>query len=314
MRNLFILISLFLTSQGCISQSNNAVYLDYKTQKVIVIVMDGPRYSETWGDTSHKYIPKMAKEMAKTGVIFTNFNNDGFTYTTSGHTAICTGNKQELENAKGSQLPDYPSFLQYYLKSKNLPSSKGYIITTKDKLEILSNCNNSEFYNKNRPNTNCGNSGLGSGYTNDHTTFERTIEVLKNEKPNVMLVNFKEPDASGHANNWEGYINGIKDVDSLIWEVWKFIQTDEYYKGTTTLFVTNDHGRHLDGHKDGFVSHGDDCEGCRHINLFAMGPDFKANSFENGYFTQVDVTATIAELLGFKMPFCQGKVIKPLFN
>jgi hypothetical protein len=42
-------------------------------------------------------------------------------------------------------------------------------------------------------------------------------------------------------------------------------------KDKTTLFITNDHGRNADGHKDGFISHGDGSEGNRHIFLLAIG-------------------------------------------
>lgn len=285
----------------------------YATQNVIVLVMDGPRYLETWGDSTHQFIPKMANDMAKTGVVFTNFYNDGYTYTSSGHTAICTGHRQELENKKGTQLPDYPSFLQYYLKKSNHDSTKAFIVTSKDKLHVLGNSNHPDFHNQYLPTTLCGNSGVGSGFCDDTTTLKRTINVLKTYQPQVVLVNFKEPDVSGHANDWPNYLKGIKKTDSLIWEVWNYIQQDEFYKNKTTLFVTNDHGRHTTGHKDGFVNHGDTCDGCRHINLFAFGPDFKQNKIENGRFIQVDITATIAELLGIEMPYGQGKVIRSLF-
>jgi arylsulfatase A-like enzyme len=311
MKKIFANFCVFLMSSICLF----AQEIDkLKTKHVIVLIVDGPRYSETWGDSTHQYIPKMANEISKSGVVFTNFYNDGYTYTTSGHTAICTGHKQELENSKGSQLPDYPSIFQYFLKTKKLPASKAFVITSKDKLQILANCNDEEFHDKHLASTICGVNGMGTGYGNDTTTFRRTMNVLNNEKPDLLLVNFKEPDASGHANNWNGYLKGIRDTDSLVWEIWKFIQQDEYYKNSTTLFVTNDHGRHTDGHKDGFVNHGDHCDGCRHINLFAMGPDFKNNLIENKTFVQVDLTATIAQLLGFKMPYCQGKSIGGLFK
>ena len=42
----------------------------YKTENVIVLIMDGPRYTETWGDSSHQYIPHMANDMAQHGVIY----------------------------------------------------------------------------------------------------------------------------------------------------------------------------------------------------------------------------------------------------
>lgn len=286
----------------------------YKTQHVIVLVVDGPRYTETWGDSLHQYIPHMAKDMAPKGVVLTKFYNDGYTYTSSGHAAICTGHREPLENKHGNQLPAYPSFLQCYLQKTGKPSSKAWVITSKDKLIMLADCEEEGWKNKYTPSTLCGINGKGTGFAEDNETCNRVLNVLKKDQPDVMVVNFKEPDMSGHEKNWNGYLQGIRDTDSLVWEVWKHIQSDPYYKNTTTLFVTNDHGRHSDGWKSGFVNHGDTCDGCRHINLYAFGPDFKKDVVLNERYLQVDIAPTIAELLGFAMPHSEGKVMKGLFK
>ena len=312
----FCLLFLILgfSCKDSFSQKSLKVKTTFKSERVIVLIVDGPRYSETWGDTSHQYIPHMANDMATNGVIATNFNNDGYTYTTSGHAAICTGVRQQLENSKGLDLPKQPSFFQYYLKESVLPPSKAWIITSKDKLFILGNSADPEWIDKYKPATDCGINGQQSGYRDDTVTFNRVMAVLKTQQPNLMLVNFKEPDGAGHANNWPEYLKGIVETDSLVWEVWKFIQSDPYYKDKTTLFVTNDHGRHLDGWKDGFVSHGDDCEGCKHLNFYAYGPDIKSNYVADTYYAQVDLTTTIATLMGFQMPYSQGKFMDKLFK
>ncbi|MDB4754850.1 hypothetical protein OAF80_00180, partial [bacterium] len=39
----------------------------YKTQNVVIVVIDGPRYSETWGDSTHQYIPHLSNELSSTG-------------------------------------------------------------------------------------------------------------------------------------------------------------------------------------------------------------------------------------------------------
>ncbi len=310
----FAYLLLLLSVTPISAQHKTVLKNKYLTERVIILVVDGPRYSETWGDTTHQYIPHLADDMAKSGVVCTKFYNDGYTYTTSGHAALCTGVQQELENSKGADLPQQPSIFQYYLKQKNVPKSKAYIITSKDKLFILGNCNNPKWINTFNPSTDCGKNGPQSGYRNDSVTFNKVMSALKKEQPNLVLVNFKEPDGAGHANNWGEYLNGIKNTDSLVWEVWKFIQTDTYYKDKTTLFVTNDHGRHLDGWKDGFVSHGDGCDGCRHINLFAFGPDFKQNILLDKRYLQVDIPSTVAELLDFELPYGQGNVMKKIFK
>jgi hypothetical protein len=111
----------------------------YKTENVIVLIMDGPRYTETWGDSTHQYIPHMANDMAQHGVIYSDFRNNGPTYTNAGHTAICTGIYQRIDNM-GKELPKKPSMFQYWLKAKGKPQNAAYVIASKDKLEILTNC------------------------------------------------------------------------------------------------------------------------------------------------------------------------------
>ena len=187
------------------------------------------------------------------------------------------------------------------------------MVATKDKLAVLSNCIDPAYNNKFNALTDCGINGNGSGYREDSTTIRKTLNVLSAYHPNLMLINFKQPDAAGHANDWNGYIQGIRQTDIYMKQVWDFIHSDTFYAGTTTIFVTNDHGRHLDNIPLGFITHGDNCDGCRHINLFASGPDFKKNVFVSQRYTQVDITATIAELLRLKMPHCTGRVMKDFF-
>ncbi len=80
------------------------------------------------------------------------------------------------------------------------------------------------------------------------------------------------------------------------------------------MIVANDHGRHTAGHLDGYVSHGDTCDGCRHIEMFAIGPDFKSNYISNVRYEQIDITSTIAALMKIKMPSANGKIISDIFK
>jgi phosphopentomutase len=123
-----------------------------------------------------------------------------------------------------------------------------------------------------------------------------------------------EVDVNGHANLWDGYLKALKHTDQKARELWDFIQNDSIYKGKTALFITNDHGRHLKGHKDGFVSHGDNCEGCRSIYLVALGPDFKTNSSISNRYELIDISPTVAEMLHFDFPVSQGKVMTDIFR
>src|SRR5690606_36666419 len=107
----------------------------------------------------------------------------------------------------------------------------------------------------------------------------------------------------------------IKETDSLVFELWNYLQKDENYKNRTAMLVTNDHGRHVTGHKDGFASHGDSCEGCKHISLLALGPDFSKGRLVTEEYELVDIAPTVATLLHLNVAqFDNGKLIIPLLE
>lgn len=285
----------------------------YKTEYVIVLVIDGPRYTETFGDTSFQYIPNLSKVLAPQGVLIKNFRNNGPTYTNAGHTAITTGVYQGIKN-NGLELPKNPSIFQYFLKEKGLDSNQAWVIASKGKLDILANTKNKSWKNQFTPSSHCGVNGKGMGYTGDKNTWKDAQEILKTHHPKLTLINLLEVDVKGHQNEWKQYLQALRNTDQTALELWNLIQADSIFKDKTTLFITNDHGRHLDGHKDGFISHGDNCEGCRKMYLVALGPDFKTNTVLNNMYEQIDISKTIAEMLHFSFPISNGVVMNELFK
>lgn len=282
----------------------------YVTENVVIVIMDGPRYSETVGDSTHQYIPHLWNDMRDSGIICTSFYNDGITFTVNGHVAITTGHYQSIDNT-GLELPAFPSLFQHWINAHPGNSSKTALICSKDKLEVLANTTQYQFKNKFMPPSDCGNNGNGSGYRSDSITYLRVMQALATTKPKLLLVNFKEPDFSGHAGNWNGYLEGITQTDEYTYNIWQFLNTDAYYKGKTTFIYTNDHGRHLGNE---FQHHGDQCEGCRHIFLYAQGPDFKKGILNDQNASLVDLHATIRELLHLDHSSSEGNVMFSLFN
>lgn len=304
----------FLPFILAVSCAQNDTIENYITENVIIVVTDGPRYSETWGNPNFEYIPFQASMKAE-GVLFTNFYNNGTTTTIPGHTALTTGHYEDVNNG-GLEVPQNPSIFQYWRKKFAQNQNRTWIIASKDKLDVLSNCTSNEWKDKYVPSSNCGVDGLGigSGYREDSVTFSKSIAILKEYRPNLVLINFREPDLSGHQGIWGGYLNGIVTTDKFIHEIWQFVQNDPYYKDKTALFITNDHGRHLDGIQDGFISHGDDCIGCRKIGLLAIGPDFKKGKVVDVAHDQIDIPVTIAAIMGFPIPTAKGKLLSGLLK
>ncbi len=305
---LLVLLSLliFISCKKSTGRFDN----QYKTKNVIVIVMDGARYSETWGEPNHAYIPNISNTIAPKGIVNTNFYTNGPTWTSPGHLAICSGKYYMLNNT-GNELPPFPTMFQYF--NEKYPLKNSWLICSKDKLEVLANTSNPNYNNLFMPNTNCGVSGLGSGYRTDDITLGVALNIFSNDHPSLSLINFREPDFTGHTNDSLGYLNKISNVDSLINNIISFVENDPIYKGKTTIFITNDHGRH-DALNGGLQNHGDNCNGCRHLLLCAYGPDFKENVIINASHQQIDIAPTIAELLYFDLPDSDGKVMQELFK
>jgi Metalloenzyme superfamily len=282
---------------------------------VVIAVIDGPRWSETWGKPGQPDIPRQATELAPLGTRYTNFRNTGWTYTNCGHTALTTGFYEHIENSD-RELPGHASLFQYFRLASGMPAEATWLVTSKDKLYVLANTSDAAWRGRLQPRTDCGVPAavpLG-GYRDDRATLVAAKKVLQTFRPAFMLINFKEPDASGHAKNWQGYMQGIRDTDSHVFELWQTIQGDPELRDRTDLFITNDHGRHLDGHGDGYVSHGDDCEGCRHISLLAVGPDIAVGKVIEQQRNQVDLSVTVGFLVGVSLPGSSGQVMRELLR
>jgi hypothetical protein len=285
----------------------------YKTKHVVIVVVDGARYSETWGDSARQYIPFRAGRLLQEGVMVSEFHNNGSTWTSAGHDAICTGNYEPLDNG-GNAFPAAPSFFQYWRKATGKPSEKAWVITSKDKLYVLANTDEDSWESQFTPRYDCGVNGPYTGYRHDSLTYQKAIGIFNLHHPDLVLINFREPDYSGHSGNWNDYVNGIAITDDYVARIWNYLQNDPYYRNTTTLIVTNDHGRHLNGVSNGFVSHGDDCAGCRHVEFIAAGPDCKQGQELNVNYELTDIPTTIASLLNFPFPTGKGKFMHELLR
>jgi bisphosphoglycerate-independent phosphoglycerate mutase (AlkP superfamily) len=156
--------------------------------------------------------------------------------------------------------------------------------------------------------------GLSSGYQEDSATVAQGLGILETNHPKLVLFNLREPDFSGHEGNWNQYLAGLQRSDEYVKQIVNFIQNDPVYANKTTIFITSDHGRHLNGVADGFSGHGDNCDGCRRIGMLAIGPDFTPGTTIDKHYDLTDIPATISRLLHFKMRHAKGQSISELFD
>jgi hypothetical protein len=264
-------------------------------QNVIIVVMDGARYSETFGADS-LYIPHMWNQLRPLGTLWTNFYNDGLTKTDPGHATVASGVWQNIDN-KGFERIQQPTVFEYFRKYTGASEKTVAVVAGKPKLNILNYSTHPDYGIKYEA------SSFMS--TTDFSVIRDAKKILSCNRPQIMMINLPSIDSAGHSGRWTEYRRAIHNADSLIWDLWQTLQSDSLYRNTTTLIVTNDHGRHDDAH-GGFKSHGDGCEGCRHILCLAVGRGFQAQRLIKQRRTQCDIAPTIGELLSFPTPLSIG--------
>jgi len=299
-------VCLLLAWQLDVSAADTAP-LEWKASNVVIVVMDGARWVDTWGDPKHENVPVLASNMAPRGVIAAKMRNRGMTVTNPSHAALVTGFYESIDNS--SELPGHPTLLQRFLAASGLPREKAWLVTAKDKLKILANCKDPEWKGKFQTATYCGKNGAGMEYEEDPVIAAKVIAVLTNDHPRLVVVNFRSSDSAGHSGKRDAYLAAIHLIDSLVGNIFSVLETDPFYKDRTAFFLTNDHGRHSDGVADGFQGHGCDCDGCRRILLFAAGPDFARGAVVAEPVETIDVPVTAAAILGFTIPDSKGKLL-----
>jgi len=199
----------------------------------------------------------------------------------------------------GNSREHRPTVFEAYRKTFGLPASQTWIISGKNQ---LSTCDYSlhplwgEEYGSNRE--------IGVG-DNDIETLERFYTVLANDHPSLALLNLRDVDKLGHTGIFEDYTDAIVIADSLAYDMWLKIQADSHYQDKTLLIVTTDHGRSVSN----FASHGGSSHSNRHILFLAIGPGISQGLEVSTYAFLTDIASTIAEILGFELPFSEGRIL-----
>ncbi len=265
----------------------------YVTENVVLVIIDGLRYSEGLGDSTRAHAPRMA-ELAERGAKVEPFLNDGITYTRNAIPAIWCGAwtgigsfQDEACGGAGNSHAILPTVFEYYRKHLDRPQRDcAYVLPAVGCVWKPSFDAN---YGRNYwPYTHA----VGTG---DRTVFHEALGVIERDAPSFLLLYLSDVDHEGHGGNWENYLKAIVTADSIVGALWDHLATLPGYAGKTTLFVTNDHGRH----DYDFRGHGDDCTGCRTIELLTIGPDIVPGLVSIVPRAIPDIVPTIGELLGF---------------
>lgn len=280
--------------------------LQPSTKAVVLIIIDGVRWSETFGDPTHEFIPHLANDLAPLGAINTAFYNDADTLSVPGHAAIVTGTWQDIPN-NGEVRPTMPTMFEYYRAATGAAEDDAVFVHGSTIEPVLTYSTHPDY-------------GMAFGarmfFTPDPTTppydngmGELAKEVLTEFHPRLIMISLLDPDEAAHLGQWDNYRLFIEHDDEIIWDLWQQLQADPFYASQTTLIVTNDHGR---GCGDGWINHGGANECNRHVMFLAVGPEIQPGRVVEQRRTLRDIAPTIGYLLGFGTPLVEGEVMTEL--
>ena len=145
----------------------------------------------------------------------------------------------------------------------------------------------------------------------DELTFFMTKEIMNRLSPSLLVVNFWDIDIA-HYGAYSLYLEAIKRTDRLVHELWLHAQSLPEYRNRTTLIVVPELGRDGDVAGNGFANHRSGDESCRRVWLVAVGAGVPKAAGTERPIRTTDVAPTVAGILGFKMPECEGRALAEL--
>jgi hypothetical protein len=278
-----------------------------RADRAVVVVIDGLRYSESLGDLSGSFTPRMAA-LCSLGTRVEPFLNDGDTWTRSAIPASWMGgwfgSRDTVLDGQETQYARAPTLFEAYRRQLGRPATDCmYFIKWVNGLwrQSFDPAYGPEWW----PHTHMAGSG-------DADVWSQFRTIVPQYHPRLIYLYLAGVDGAGHSGSWAEYTGAIATADGIVGDLWAWLEADPFYSGRTDVFVTNDHGRHDEAH-GGFAGHGDGCPGCRTIMLLALGPDFAAKRRCAGPHSLTDLAPTVGEVLGFTMPWATGRVMTGLF-
>ena len=216
--SVLLLITFFVASTkgGEAGQTPSANTISgYKTRHVFIVVMDGVRYSETFGDSAHALIPHLYNDLRPEGTLFTNFYNRGITVTRQGHSTLISGTWQAIPN--GGPRLTRPTLFEYYRDEKGAPSTKCWTIFGKGPYAFGPYSSHPAYGGRFS-----GQYIFGGGQDNplsedtaegNAAVLNRVIDVMKKDQPDIVFINFGYTDHIAHiSGDIKNYHAAIKKL------------------------------------------------------------------------------------------------------
>jgi len=143
----------------------------------------------------------------------------------------------------------------------------------------------------------------------DRLLTELSIRALRRLRPRLMMINYQDPDYV-HWGNSSHYTRGISVIDHGLQELVTAINGDPFYQGRTILAIVPDCGRDSNSLMEVPFQHHFKSKSSFEIWGLLVGPGIKAGQIVDTPTQQIDMAATIGQLMGFRTSFGEGQVLE----
>ena len=285
-------------------------------EHVFLFVIDGVRASEGFDDPAQAQFAALVDELAPQGSLLTRMEVRGQTVTLPAHQVYVSGTYSDYGNfspytQRENFVPRSPTLFEAYRRHTGAPADACWVIS------------NTDLVGPDVTHSLMPGYGLqlraeaifeGEELRDDLWTWQQLESVLASHDVRLAMVNLHDVDDRAHLGEWDTYLSRTAMGADEIAAFWQWLQASPVYQDRTALLVSTDHGRHLDGVESGWVSHGDDCSGCREAFLLALGPGIRQGFSSDEPTSLLDVAPTIAALMGFPFPYHRGRVLTEILE
>jgi hypothetical protein len=298
---------------------------------VIVLVMDGTRIEESFGeegvmmtasgDATETFLPTLRTDLLPKGTLVRPGIAAGVTITAPGHCDLVVGTRLPYGNygidgslESGLYRPPLPTMGDLLRQQQGASANSTQV---GGNASLLAGLTYSLY-----PGVSAEGDYLfiedpdspGSALNDDVLALDALQSALGEEERRLVVFNLHTIDRGGHYGSASAYPDSVKRVDAPILAFWDWLQSTPPYAGDTVLVLVSDHGRHRWGESQDWRNHGDQCAGCREVPMFLIGPGIARGVEVDTPHTLEDLSATLAARLGLRQDYGTGKTIDEALN
>jgi len=295
---------------------------------VIIISLSGVRNSESIKDPAHQYFSHLWNDLLKEGMLYTDVVCVEQEFHMTTFNSINTG-KSSLLYYK----IDRPTIFQYVRKKYGWPANKfwmvgnwqgvwGYCKTdgfqedtypndislgldiTPDLAQVLSSQERLILDSLRESQKKFSGFNFSNWDAFDALSFKLFKKVVAAYHPKLVHYSFGGPDIA-HYDSFGRYVLTLQQDDQMIYEIWRLIQNDPFYKDNTYLFVNADDERNAYYRYHDSNARDNPC----HVWLYVFGPNVKKGVTVKRPIHHIDIFPTVARIMEVETPSSDGKVL-----